>query len=75
MQIQVPFAYQCKLSGVSDKKNHEILWYKKSFQVDRAAGERVLLHFGAVDYLAELVLNWQVKMHGDIHLQEAKRNF
>jgi len=57
MQIQVPFAYQCQLSGISDKKKHEILWYKKSFQVDRSTGERVWLHFGAVDYLAKIFLN------------------
>lgn len=57
MQIQVPFVYQCKLSGIVDMKNHEILWYKKSFRVDRTAKERVLLHFGAVDYLAKVFLN------------------
>ena len=57
MQIQVPFAYQCQLSGIADKKKHEILWYKKSFHVDRTTGERVWLHFGAVDYLAKIFLN------------------
>ncbi len=56
-QIQVPFVYQCQLSGIQEEKNHEILWYKKSFETERDEKERVLLHFGAVDYQAMIFLN------------------
>ena len=56
-QIQVPFVYQCKLSGIQEDKNHEILWYKKSFEIETNGKERVLLHFGAVDYHAMIFLN------------------
>ena len=56
-QIEVPFVYQCKLSGIQEDKNHEILWYKKSFEIETNGKERVLLHFGAVDYHAMIFLN------------------
>ena len=58
-KIVVPFCVESQLSGVqrfvgAEKK----LWYKRSF--DRPAtkaGERVLLHFGAVDWDATVWLN------------------
>lgn len=56
-QIEVPFVYQCKLSGIQEDKSHEILWYKKSFEIETNGKERVLLHFGAVDYHAMIFLN------------------
>lgn len=56
-QIEVPFVYQCKLSGIQEDKNHEVLWYKKSFEIETNGKERVLLHFGAVDYHAMIFLN------------------
>lgn len=56
-QIQVPFVYQCELSGIKDDNNHEILWYKRTFEVDRGYKDRILLHFGAVDYQAMVFVN------------------
>ena len=45
------------MSGIQEDKNHEILWYKKSFEIETNGKERVLLHFGAVDYHAMIFLN------------------
>lgn len=57
-QIQVPFAYQSKLSGIGDHQFHDLVWYKRSFTIPSDwAGRRILLHFGAVDYLASAWVN------------------
>lgn len=56
-EIQVPFVYQCSLSGIRDSKNHEIVWYKRHFEIDKTSEERIILHFGAVDYQAMVFLN------------------
>ena len=56
-EIRVPFVYQCGLSGISDTGNHEIVWYKRNFKANRKREERILLHFGAVDYQAMVFLN------------------
>src|SRR5690606_25297446 len=59
-RIEVPFAYQSKLSGIHDASFHDRVWYKRGFKVDAAwKGKRVLLHFGAVDYRAWVYVNGQ----------------
>ena len=58
MEIQVPFVYQAAASGIGDRTPHDIVWYHRSFTVENAKpGDRVLLHFGAVDYEAQVFLN------------------
>ncbi len=58
--INVPFAYQCAASGISESDLHEVLWYQKKFSyAPLAAGRRVLLCFNAVDYAADVWLNGQ----------------
>lgn len=60
-KIVVPFCYQSKLSGIEDNSLHEILWYSREFTLPGAfAGKRVLLHFGAVDYRAEIWINGEM---------------
>ena len=60
LAIEVPFAYESELSGVKDKKRCGVVWYNREFTVpDTMAGKRVLLHFGAVDYFADVWLNGQ----------------
>ncbi|QQZ63901.1 glycoside hydrolase family 2 [Paenibacillus sonchi] len=68
-QIQVPFTYQSKLSGIEDTGFHDLVWYKRSFTVpEEWAGQRVILHFGAVDYQATVwVNNRQVAYHEGGH--------
>ncbi|WP_284645545.1 glycoside hydrolase family 2 protein [Paenibacillus silviterrae] len=57
-QIQVPFAYQSKLSGIGEKGFHDLVWYRRLFQIPAEwTGQRILLHFGAVDYAATVWVN------------------
>ena len=58
-QILVPFAVESSLSGVGKSlgKDNE-LWYNHSFTVPaKWNGKRVLLHFGAVDWKADVWVN------------------
>ncbi len=51
--IEVPFAPQSDRSGIGTDAPHEVLWYRRSFRPPaRSDGERVLVHFGAVDFAA-----------------------
>ncbi len=57
-QIQVPFTYQSKLSGIGETGFHDLVWYKRSFAIpEEWAGQRIILHFGAVDYQATVWVN------------------
>ncbi|MGG5254410.1 glycoside hydrolase family 2 protein [Neobacillus sp. SM06] len=59
-KITVPFAYQAKLSGINDPNFHDNVWYKREFSVPNTwKNERVLIHFGAVDYRAWVYVNEQ----------------
>ncbi|MDQ3749795.1 MAG: hypothetical protein M3367_12425 [Acidobacteriota bacterium] len=54
-QIQVPFAFQTKLSGINDPSYHDVVWYRRNIDIPanfRAGNKRVMLNFGAVDYEA-----------------------
>ena len=61
-QILVPFAIESSLSGVGQAPTEEqALWYRRSFEVPAEwSGERVLLHFGAVDFHASVFVNGQL---------------
>lgn len=55
-EILVPFPVESALSGVGT--HHEYLWYKRAFEVPADwSEERVLLHFGAVDWETEVWVN------------------
>jgi len=58
-QILVPFAIESSLSGVGRiLKADEALWYRRTFGTpDRDRDGRVLLHFGAVDWHANVYVN------------------
>jgi len=54
--ILVPFPVESALSGVME--HHERLWYKKTFSIPKSwNGERILIHFGAVDFESEVFIN------------------
>lgn len=54
--ILVPFAVESALSGVMEQ--HERLWYRRKFTLPKTwNGQRILLHFGAVDYETEVYIN------------------
>ena len=53
--IVVPFAHQSALSGIGERTLHDTVWYRRRFE--RPDGDRVKLHFGAVDYQATVWVN------------------
>lgn len=57
--ILVPFAVESSLSGVGKMINEkEELWYQRTFDVpSNWRGKQILLHFGAVDWKAEVWVN------------------
>jgi beta-galactosidase/beta-glucuronidase len=57
-RINVPFAYQTKLSGINDSTFHDWVWYRRQFDIpDSMAGKQIIMHFGAVDYRAMVFIN------------------
>lgn len=68
--ITVPFCYQSKLSGIDNQELHENLWYKKEFALpENFYGKRILLNFGAVDYIAKVWVNGEfVGQHKGGHI-------
>jgi hypothetical protein len=54
-RITVPFCPQSELSGIGERAPGDILWYRRRFAAPPA--ERLLLHFGAVDYWAQVFVN------------------
>ncbi len=58
-EILVPFAIESSLSGVQERVgNDSAIWYQRTFEVPRSwNAERLLLHFGAVDWRAEVWIN------------------
>ncbi len=58
-QIMVPFPYESALSGIGKASPRtQKLWYRRSFSVPSAwKNQSVLLHFGAVNYDASVMLN------------------
>ncbi len=59
-KLLVPFAVESALSGVKKPLTPEQrLWYRRSFTATAPRGSRLLLHFGAVDWRAEVFVNGQ----------------
>ena len=58
-QILVPFPVESHLSGVGRKlEEHSTLWYRRKFTVPPDwKGQRIQLHFGAVDWAANVIVN------------------
>ena len=50
--IVVPFPPESVMSGIHDTAHHPVVWYQRTFAAP--PGERVRLHFGAVDYRASV---------------------
>ncbi|GBF10437.1 MAG: glycoside hydrolase family 2 protein [Tepidibacillus sp.] len=59
-KINVPFAYQTRLSGIHDPSFHDWVWYKREFTIPNEWNDKkILIHFGAVDYRAWIYVNGQ----------------
>ncbi|GGF00927.1 glycoside hydrolase family 2 protein [Mycetocola zhadangensis] len=63
-EIVVPFPFESEASGIHDPSFHPVVWYSRELTADElaatgfSAGDRRLhLHFGAVDYRAQVWLN------------------
>lgn len=60
-EIIVPFPPESQASKIADPSFHPYVWYRRTFEVseeDRSG--RLLLHFGAVDYRAQVWVNNQL---------------
>jgi len=50
-RIEVPFAPETRASGIGDMGFYRACWYRRLVELPRLeGGDRVILHFGAVDY-------------------------
>lgn len=59
-KILVPFSPESLLSSVGRQlKPHEYLWYERKLPFSRDPEKRCLLHFGAVDQIADVYINHQ----------------
>lgn len=57
-KITVPFPPESTLSGIGETGFMEVVWYRKEVQIpERWQGKRILLHFQAVDYDAEIFID------------------
>jgi beta-galactosidase/beta-glucuronidase len=59
--IEVPFPPESARSGIGDEGFHPVVWYRRTFAkstaLDPGGDQRLLLHFGAVDYRASVWVN------------------
>lgn len=64
-KILVPFAPETSLSGIGDTSFFCATWYRRKFTIpELKPNERLILHFGAVDYLTKVWVNGiQVCLH------------
>jgi beta-galactosidase/beta-glucuronidase len=68
--IVVPYPPESELSGIGDTGYHPVVWYRRTFGATELAEAglaaerpRVLLHFGAVDFAADVWLNGRYLGH------------
>ena len=78
-KLLVPFAVESALSGVKRPLTPEQrLWYRRTFTATPAKGARLLLHFGAVDWRAEVFVNGKAVGHArgrlrSVHVRHHRR--
>jgi beta-galactosidase/beta-glucuronidase len=60
-RIRVPFSPETNASGIANTGFYRACWYRREFDAPRLDdGQRLILHFGAVDYFAVVWLNGQI---------------
>ena len=58
LKINVPFSYQYPASGIGDTAQHDVVWYRRTFEISKEnKGRRALLCFNAADYATDVWLN------------------
>ncbi|MCV9389302.1 sugar-binding domain-containing protein [Reichenbachiella ulvae] len=56
--ILVPYPWESALSGIRRQLESQRAWYRRTFSVpEKWKGQRVLMHFGAVDWEATVYIN------------------
>lgn len=60
-EINVPFTYETKLSGIQDESRHDYIWYHRMLQVDAAKLEKnsYVIHFEGSDFITKVWVNGQ----------------
>lgn len=68
--IQLPFAPESEASGIGETGYHPVVWYRIPLTPEdleaagwQEQGERLLMHFGAVDYAADVWVDGQHVTH------------
>ncbi len=57
-KIIVPFCPESPLSGIGNPDFKNCVWYRKNIEIPKEwEGKRIILHFGAVDYIATVYVN------------------
>ena len=57
-RILVPYPPESRLSGINDTGFHPVVWYRRSITLsEEERARRLVLHFGAVDYKANVWVN------------------
>jgi len=57
-KITVPFAPETEASGIHDGTFYRAVWYRRTITLpELKCGQRMILHFGAVDYAATVWVN------------------
>ena len=64
-EITVPFCPESELSGVGERDFMYCVWYKKEIELtlEEISGKRVILHFGAADFLTKVWVNGALAGH------------
>lgn len=57
LTINVPFAYQCELSGINNHERHDVIWYQKEIDLGKVENKVVMIHFEAADYITKVYVN------------------
>ena len=58
LKINVPFTYEYPASGIGDPLQHDVVWYRRTFEIaEENRGSRALLCFNAADYQTDVWLN------------------
>ena len=56
-KIIVPFTFETEASTIADRSEHNYIWYQRNFEVEADSDQKVILNFGAVDYLTKVWIN------------------
>jgi len=59
-EIEVPFPYESKLSGIEDTSKHDHFWYHKTINVSLDSNKVYVLNFNGLDFYGEIYINGEL---------------